>query len=126
MTRTSKGIHQALDKLDDAATLAGAHLLRINQGGIDEFSATLTQLVTFLGSLNLGSVTFDDITVSSMTISALNAAGSAMTFTTTGQTSGAVAAVTSGVNFGFATKGQIEFIIETVKNNKAAIDILRS
>ena len=126
MVRTTKGVHQPISKLPAASAAAATDIIRSDQGGLDEVKMTLAQLATFL-STNLGTATFDDITVSTVTLTDLIAGGSAMTFTVTGQTSGAIAAVTSNSNsFGFATKGQIEFIIETVKNNKAAIDELRS
>ena len=125
MTRVSKGQHQPIGDLSAAAAAAGANLFKVDQGGLDELKMTLTQLLTLI-SANLGTATADDLTVSSITISSLTAALSAGTFSTTGQTSGAVAAVTSGVNYGLATKGQLEFLISTVLNNKTICDELRS
>ncbi len=51
----------------------------------------------------------------------------AMTFTTTGQTSGVIAAVVStAASWGTATKGQLEFLITTIEENKAAIAEIRA
>ena len=126
MSEINQAAYEKTDKLTAASAGAGADLLLANQSSKDR-KMTLTQLATFM-STNLGSVTLDDITVSSMTLSSLPVAGSAMTFTVTGATSGAIGAVTSGDGncIGFATVGQIEALIETVKDNKAAIDVIRS
>ena len=126
MTRVSKATHNPIDTLSAAAAAAGTDLFRVDQLGLDELKMTLAQLATFMSS-NLGSPTMDDITVSSISITSLTAAGSAMTFSTTGQTSGAVAAVTSSAgSWGFASKGQVEFLVEEVKNHRAVLDELRS
>ena len=124
MTKIDAGEHKPIADLSASAAAAAADLIRASQSGA-EVQMTLTKLITLIKS-DLGTMTADDITVSSMTISALTAAGSAMTFTATAGTDGTIGAVTSGVNFGFAAKAEIEFLIETVKNNKAQIDILRS
>jgi len=89
---------------------------------------TLTQIATLIAA-NLGTAVADDLTLSSITISSLTAALSAGTFSTTGQTSGAMGAVASSSSsniYGLATKGQMEFLLTTVLNNKTAIDEIRS
>ncbi len=127
MTGINEGVKKPIADLPSAAAAAAANLIRASQSG-SEVQMTLTQLLTLIKS-DLGTMTADDITVSSMTISGLTGALSAFTFTTTGQTSAAIGAVTSADATNawcFASKGQIEAVIEAIKNNKTAIDELRS
>ena len=125
MTRIDTGAHLPIEDLASAATAVAGDLLRTKQSALSEKQMTMTQVAAFCAA-NLGTAIADDITVSSVTISSLTAALSAATFTTTGQTSAAIAAVTTSTPWGFASKGQIEALIELAINNKAAIDELRS
>ncbi len=125
MSEINQAAYEKTDKLTAAATSAGADFVLSNQSGKDR-KMTVTQLATFM-STNLGSPTVDDLTTSSMTLTGATAGLSAFTFSVTGQTSAAMGAVTSAAGaWGFATKGQIEALVEAVKNNKAVIDEIRS
>ena len=136
MTRVSAGEHQSIESLADAAAASLSDILRVNQGGLDEFEMSLSQVAVLIRA-NGGSSVFDNIVTSSITasnllttsniiISGLTAGLSAASYTLTGQTSAAFATVTSGVNFGMQTKGQFEALIALVLNNEAAIDELRA
>jgi len=111
MSRVAEREHTPIASLKAAAAAAAANLMRIDQDGTDELKMTLTQLITLVTTTHFGGIA---------------AAGSAMTFTATAGTDGVIGAVTSANGFGFGAKAELEFLIETVKANKAAIDVLRA
>ena len=138
--RTDQGGTDELSMtLSQIRTLFAGALGSVSATNINTSSLTISSLLTVANTsadnISVSSLTVNtkmtspilsanDINTSSLTVSILTSALSAMTFTTTGQTSGVIAAITSGVNYGTATKGQFEFLIETVKDLKANMDRL--
>jgi hypothetical protein len=104
--------YKSVQKLNTGSAAALTDLIPALQGN-EVRSLTLTQISALLNT-TLGAA----ITATTL---------SAMTFTTTGATDGAIAAITSASSsWGLAYKGELEFLIETVKENKAAIAEIRA
>lgn len=125
MTKIDVGTHEPVADLTTAAALATANIFRVGQGS-DEKKSTLTQLTTFMETA-MSNITATLLSVASVNITGLSGLGSAMTFTVTGATTGALGAVTSGDGngFGFDSLADAEYLIAEVLRHKTILSQIK-
>lgn len=100
--------YKSVQNLNAGSSAAATDLIPALQGS-EVRSLTLTQISTLMNSTLAAALTASTL--------------SAMTFTVTGATDGAISALTSASNsFGFANLGEAEYMVNTVKTLKTFMD----